>query len=148
MFGPNIAIRYERARYGLFDGVPAPPVPNTAWDRFASGRALMAAGNLAAAFEQLSVAVALDPGGRWANFYYGLCAYRLGLYADAVASFGICIGVDPHVATFYLNRAISRDACGQAVGAAQDREQALRYGNPSAAGRSAAHRQGRPAVVR
>ena len=39
-----------------------------------------------------SAALRLDPAGRWPNFYYGLCAYRIGGIEDAVAAFSVCIG--------------------------------------------------------
>ncbi len=83
------------------------------WEHYALGRALLTAGRVAEAAEELAAARRLDPAGLWSNFYFGLCAYRLARYEDAVAAFSVCIGANPRQAGCFYNRALSFNALGR-----------------------------------
>jgi tetratricopeptide (TPR) repeat protein len=125
-FGPSAVINQERRAREL-PGVPAvEPAPRTAWERYALGRSLLAAGELSRAADQLAAAVELDPAGRWANFYFGLCAYRSGRFADAVLAFNVCIGSAPDFAGCYYNRGLAHAALGRDGQALRDYDRALR----------------------
>lgn len=136
MFGPSAVLEHERHIHrqalGLAESsVPssprtASPAPCTAWEHCALGRACLASGDLARAAEELSAALALDPAGRWPNFYYGLCAYRLGHYQDAVAAFSVCIGTAPNSAGCFYNRGLAYAALGRPDQAMRDYDRALR----------------------
>jgi tetratricopeptide (TPR) repeat protein len=92
---------------------PVPPTPRTAWEHYALGRAFLACDDFPRAAEELTAALEQDPAGCWPNFYYGLCAYRVHRYDDAVAAFGVCIGAAPNVAGCYYNRALALAALGR-----------------------------------
>ena len=97
----------------------------TARAHYALGRALLASGNLPAAARELARAVELDPGGPWPNFYYGVCAYRLGRHQDAVSAFSVCIGAAPELAGCFYSRALAHAALGQDEQAISDYSRAL-----------------------
>ncbi len=84
--------------------------PHTAWEHYALGRSLLRSGDLERAAEEVERAVRLQPQGLWPNFYQGLCAYRLGRYADAAMAYSVCIGVAPEAAGCFFNRALAFDA--------------------------------------
>ena len=130
MFGPSAAIaEYEKAWAGGADprhaarGVIA--VPRTASEHGALGRAYLASGDLARASEELSAALRADPADRWANFYAGVCAYRIGRYGEAVTAFSTCIGAAPDSAGCYHNRAAAFAALGRPDDALRDYDRAL-----------------------
>ena len=66
--------------------------PPTSWERCALGRSHLQSGNLNAAESELKAAVRLEPGGLWPNYYYGVCAYRLGHAKEALQAFSVCLG--------------------------------------------------------
>jgi eukaryotic-like serine/threonine-protein kinase len=103
----------------------APPAPRTAWEHGALGRAFLRSGDLPDASRELAAALELDPGGRWTNFYYGLCAYRTGHYEDAVTAFSVCIGTAPDSAGCFNNRALARAALHHDDEALHDFDRAL-----------------------
>jgi len=82
-------------------------------------------GDLPRAAEQLAAALELDPAGRWSNFYYGLCAYRMSRYDDAVTAFSVCIGAAPNVTGCYYNRALAYAALGRPSQALHDYDRTL-----------------------
>jgi predicted Zn-dependent protease len=116
-FGPSAVIELERG------GVTVPS-PRTAWEHTAVGRALLRRGQLTAASAELRAAVALDPAGRWCNFYYGICAARQGQPHDAVAAFSVAIGTGPDVPEFFHNRAQAYRALGRSDEARRDNDRA------------------------
>lgn len=75
---------------------------------------------------ELEQAVRLKPQGLWPNFYQGVCAYRLGRYADAAAALSVCISAAPEAASCYYHRALALDALGRPERALLDYTQALR----------------------
>jgi tetratricopeptide (TPR) repeat protein len=124
LLGPSPVIDQERKRHGG----PEPSFPTTAttaWEHCALGRAFLRSGDLERAFEELKRAVDLQPQGLWPNFYYGLCAYRLKRYLDAVAAYGICIGAAPEPAGCFYNRALAYEAFDRTDLALQDYTRAL-----------------------
>jgi serine/threonine protein kinase/Flp pilus assembly protein TadD len=136
LFGPSIVLDQERKRldpsghgWALKERVSARPVPlaaQTVWEHCALGRSLLQEGRLQDAGDHLRQALLLQPHGFWPNFYYGLCAHRLGHHADAVAAFSVCIGAAPAVAVSYFNRALVYGAMGLEEQALRDYDQALR----------------------
>ncbi len=79
------------------------------------------------AAHEIGQAVLLKPQELWPNFYQGLCAYRQGHFADAVAAFSVCIGAAPEAASCFYNRGRSFAALGNADRAIEDYAQALRF---------------------
>lgn len=135
LFGPNPVINAERKHYGQVADV-ATPRPNgaadTAWEHYALGRALLRSGELAQAEKEMQKALELEAHGLWPNFYMGLCAFRLGRYADAALAYSVCIGTAPEAASCYYNRALAFSAQGMREQAIRDYDRALRY-DPSLA---------------
>jgi tetratricopeptide (TPR) repeat protein len=126
LFGNSAVLDAERRAYGA----QRPPRPHggaaqTAWEHCALGRALLRAGELQRADDELRRAVRLLPQGLWPNFYAGVCAYRLGHYESAVTAFSVCIGAAPAAACFY-NRALALTALGRHQAALDDYDQAQR----------------------
>jgi tetratricopeptide (TPR) repeat protein len=128
-FGPSVVLVHERQTY---DPRAAPatapataPAARTGWEHYALGRSLLGAGDVSGAAAQFTAALRLDPAGRWPNFYYGLCAYRLGRHEDAVAAFSVCIGAAPDAAGCYYNRALASARLGHADRALADYDRAL-----------------------
>jgi tetratricopeptide (TPR) repeat protein len=134
-FGPSSVLEEERAIHRRASGlaeaaVPLPshaasPAPRSAWEHYALGRALLVSGDLKRAAQELAAALELEPAGRWPNFYYGLCAYRLGRHEDAVAAFSVCIGTAPSVAGYFYNRALAYAALGRPSQAMRDYDRVL-----------------------
>jgi tetratricopeptide (TPR) repeat protein len=124
MFGPSVALVLQRRGIGQLDASDLPS-GRTAWEFIALGRARLSAGDLPGAARELSAALRLDPGGRWSNFYYGVCAQRMGRHEEAVAAFSVCIGTAPQVAGCFYNRALTYAALGRADHAANDVARAL-----------------------
>jgi serine/threonine protein kinase len=127
LLGSNAVLDEERTIYGA-----APPpasarrTAQTAWEHCALGRALLRAGDLRRADDELRRAVRLEPHGLWPNFYAGVCAYRLKHYESAVTAFSVCIGAAPSAAACFYNRALALAALGREKAARDDNDQALR----------------------
>ncbi len=85
----------------------------------------MIAGELESAAKELAIAVKLDPGARWPNFYLGVCAYRLGRYEDAATAFSVCIGTAPRIAPCFYKRGLALAALGRHEQAQLDFDRAL-----------------------
>jgi serine/threonine protein kinase/tetratricopeptide (TPR) repeat protein len=132
-FGPSAIVAYQRDNLAKTNptlhivATPGSPIPlaMTARDHCALGRSYLSGGDLARASQELKTALALDPAGRWANFYYGTCAYRSAHYDEAVSAFSVCIGADPRVAGFFYNRALAEAALGRSEQALRDYDRAL-----------------------
>jgi tetratricopeptide (TPR) repeat protein len=144
--GPSPVLEAERKYYGTTDRAdtlvgptgtkafdPVGPTllsardaPPAAWDHYALARALLRSGDLGRAAEEAGRAVRLEPQGLWPNFYQGLCAYRLGRYADAVRAYSVCIGAAPEAACCFYNRALALEGLGDAEQALNDYGLALR----------------------
>jgi tetratricopeptide (TPR) repeat protein len=112
----------ERQLHG--QPVEKPAAPKTAWEHSSVGRALLRAGRTDAAATEIAAALQQDPYGLWPNFYSGVCSYRRGRYADAVAAFGVCIGAEPNAAGGYCNRALALLALGRKDEARRDYDRA------------------------
>ena len=128
LFGHSPVLDYQRRVYqgdAATDDITAKPTRRTAWDHYALGRALLNSGQLVRAAEELRAAVAIHPAGLWPNFYYGLCADRLGHHDEALAAFSVCIGAAPQLAGCFHNRAMSHTALGHADAAVRDETRAL-----------------------
>jgi eukaryotic-like serine/threonine-protein kinase len=135
IFGPSVVLEYERSVYGqpldrnrASGEVNCPlstPVARTAWEHTALGRAHLDSGDLRRAAEELAAALECDPAGCWTNFYYGVCAYRMRRYDDAIAAFSVCIGAAPNVAGCFYNRALAFAAAGETDSAMRDYDHAL-----------------------
>jgi tetratricopeptide (TPR) repeat protein len=137
-FGPSAVLEYQRRALGQSqitnDKSPIPPSPHrTAWEHYALGRALLSSGDVPRAAQELSAALKLDPAGCWPNFYWGLCAHRMGRHDDAVAAFSVCIGAAPNVAGCYYNRALAYTALGRPEQALHDYNRALQIDPANAA---------------
>jgi tetratricopeptide (TPR) repeat protein len=133
LFGPSPVLDYERQRYatGADTASPARPtkkVARTAWEHYALGRSYLNSGMLNDAVVHLDQARAMEPAGLWSNFYYGLCAFRLGLYDRAANAFSVCIGKAPELAGFYYDRALAYTDLRQAALAVADYDQAILLG--------------------
>ncbi len=123
--GPSPVLAEARAQLGeSMDSVVRKPA--NAWEHCALGRLYLRAGSIERALTEVNRAVALDPQGLWPSFYQGLCAYRLGQFADATVAFSVCIGAAPDAAGCFYNRGRSFAAMGRADQALADYDQALR----------------------
>jgi serine/threonine protein kinase/tetratricopeptide (TPR) repeat protein len=100
--------------------------PDTVWEHWALGRALLRSGELDRAAAELDRAVRLQPQGLWPNFYRGLCAYRRRRYEEAVTAYSVCVGAAPEPAVCFYNRALACAALGRTEQARRDYDQALR----------------------
>jgi tetratricopeptide (TPR) repeat protein len=137
-FGRSAVIELERRNAmdsgGTRVAAPSPPgatpPPATAWEHTAIGRALLRRGDLPAAFAELRAAVTLQPAGRWSNYYFGVCAYRMGRPDDAVAAFSVAIGGGPDVPEFFHNRALAYLALGRPEDARRDGDRAAALRRP------------------
>lgn len=92
----------------------------TARQHDALGRVLLQSGELDAARQQFAEALRREPSLFWANFHLAACAYRQQDYAGALNAAGICVALAPDRAECYYNRALCRQALGQAQGAEED----------------------------
>jgi tetratricopeptide (TPR) repeat protein len=146
LFGPSRVLDEERKLHGGASRPVAPAAGGaepTAWEHYALGRALLRSGDLSRAAEEVERAVRLEPQGLWPNFYQGLCAYRLGRYADAVAAYSVCIGAVSRAvaagsdaplgaANCFYNRRLAYVALGRTEEAERDYQQILKL-DPSLA---------------
>jgi serine/threonine protein kinase/tetratricopeptide (TPR) repeat protein len=135
-FGASPLLEYERRRHAealkrndVAEAAGrrlAERPPQSAWEYFAMGRALLRAGDLAGAARFLEEAVERRPNDLWACFYQGVCAYRRQRYSEAVTAFTACITQSPDTALFHYNRALASSAGGDDDRALRDYDQALR----------------------
>ncbi len=99
--------------------------PQSAWEQYALGRALLDAGELDKAAAALEEAVRSRPGTFWPNFYQGVCAHRRGRLDEAVEAFRVCVALAPTSAPCYYNRGLVLAALGRAADARIDYDRSL-----------------------
>jgi serine/threonine protein kinase/Flp pilus assembly protein TadD len=120
--GPSAAV----ARESALRGEVAPDVRGQTFRECAAlGHALLRAGRLDRAAEELQRAVDLRPQDFWVHFYRAVCAYRRGRHAEAVHSFDVAVALAPAFAEVYHNRALAQAGCGNAAAALRDYDKAL-----------------------
>lgn len=100
--------------------------PETAWEHYALGRSLLAAGALEAAASEFDRATDLQPQDLWAQFSRGICAYRRRRFDTALSAFDVCVALSPGTAECYYNRARAHAALGHTELALRDYNHALR----------------------
>jgi serine/threonine protein kinase/lipoprotein NlpI len=135
MFGPSPVLAYKRQLHaealGMSDVARAAArqqaalPPRTAWQHYALGQALLAAGKLQEASAHFDQSLQIEPHEFWSNFYRGMCAYRLGHYSDAVVDFTVCVTLKGDVAGCYYNRALAYTQLGRTDRALADYDRAL-----------------------
>jgi serine/threonine protein kinase/Tfp pilus assembly protein PilF len=86
--------------------------PRTALEHVAAGRAYLGAGDLRQAEGEMNRALELDPGSVWANYFKGICGYRLGKPTVAVAAFSACAALAPNSAWCQYNLGLAFGAAG------------------------------------
>jgi tetratricopeptide (TPR) repeat protein len=129
LLGDSPLLRQERRTYAVAIGRTVPMKngrpAQTAWEHCCLGRALLNSDDLEGAAEHLRLAVRMEPGGLWPNFYAGLCAARQGRHEDAVIAFSTCIGVRPDSAVLFVNRALALEELERPAQALADYDRAL-----------------------
>src|SRR5262249_9655725 len=124
---PQTAWDHWASGVALLRCSPLPPLPPVSgWEAAPLGLSLLNALNLAQAAAAFEKAVALEPHGLWPNFYHALCCFRLGRHDDAVRSLSVCIGASPDRGRLFYNRALAQAALGRAEEARRDWEHARR----------------------
>jgi serine/threonine protein kinase/tetratricopeptide (TPR) repeat protein len=130
--GPSLTIdRIRRSlaeRLGRAASMPEPDAaPLSTYDHYDLGRSLLGSQRYAEAIEHFRLCLDRHPKDFWANFYRGLCEYRLRHYQAAESAFGICIVLAPagSEAKCYHNRAMAAEALGRDDEALHDYSQAL-----------------------
>jgi serine/threonine protein kinase/tetratricopeptide (TPR) repeat protein len=104
----------------------AETAPRTAWEHYALGRSLLAAGALEAAALEFDRATDLQPQDLWAQFSRGVCAYRRRRFEDALRAFDVCVALSPGTAECYYNRGRAHAALGHTDLARRDDDHARR----------------------
>lgn len=95
-------------------GPPAPGEGASPAERYERARIDLRAGRYAEASEVFREARDVRPGDFWPGFFHGVCAYRLGEFADAAADFQACLALRPDSAACQFNLALALDAQGRA----------------------------------
>jgi tetratricopeptide (TPR) repeat protein len=142
--GPSHALAWKLTALGGEANPAAGPIAPTFRDHAALGRALLRDGSLDRAAEELERAVELRPTDFWSHYYGGLCAFRLGRHAEAIASFNVAIALAPEFAEIYYNRALAHTAAGYTASALRDYDRALTLAPtlaPAALNRGILHHQ-------
>jgi serine/threonine protein kinase/TolA-binding protein len=94
--------------------------------RYALARSFLRSGDEERALAEFRRAVREEPQEFWANFYRGRCAYRLGLYEEALNAFSVCVALSPDQAECFFNRALVLTALHQTEEALLDYDRALK----------------------
>jgi serine/threonine protein kinase/tetratricopeptide (TPR) repeat protein len=116
--GDSPVLASQRQQYAEALGDPEIAVvatrgPQTAWEHYALGRMALKAGALETAATSFDHACSLQPQGFWPHYYQGVCAYRQKNYAQSLAAFSVCVGVNASNAVCFYNRALAFSALHQ-----------------------------------
>lgn len=128
LLGPSEVLRRERQfRLGEAAAVAANDSDaSSTRDHTALGHALLRAGDEPGALKQFRRAVQEQPQDFWANYYRGRCAYRLGLFDEALSAFSVCVALAPDQAECFYNRAVTLTALNLRGAALNDYDRAVR----------------------
>jgi tetratricopeptide (TPR) repeat protein len=130
LFGPNCVLDQERRTHTEALALPLPaqttPMPRSAWEHGALGRALLRAGQLESAALHFQRALDLEPGNLWTHFASGLCAYRRTRFEDALMAFHACVALAPERAWGFYYRGLAYQELGNQERARQDFQTARR----------------------
>jgi serine/threonine protein kinase/Flp pilus assembly protein TadD len=134
-FGPSCVLFLERQRHAAALGLTelaqeaarqgSLHPPQTAWEHYALGRALLRAGDTTRAKDQFQLALDMKPQGLWPHFYWGKCAFQLKQYEEAVSAFTACYALAPDRAWCVYNRGLAYEALGRLDQALHDYDRAL-----------------------
>ena len=136
LFGASPVLAHERQSHAAALGLTevarlaarrrAELAPKSAWEHYALGRSLLAAGALEDAALELDRATDLQPQDLWAQFARGICAYRRLRFDAALRAFDICVALSPRTAECYYNRGRAHAALGHTELARRDYDHAQR----------------------
>ncbi len=116
LFGLSPALARDLARFLAQSDATDPTLevdpPRTAWEHYELGESYFQTGELAAAERAFRRSAQLDPDEFWPQFFWGVCASRLGRHQDAVTAVSAAIALKPDSAECYYNRARSHEALG------------------------------------
>ena len=136
LFGASPVLAHERQSHAEALGLTevahsaarsrARLAPQTAWEHYALGRSLLAAGALEVAALELDRATDLQPQDLWAQFSRGICAYRRRRFDAALHAFDVCVALSPGTAECYYNRGRAHAALGHTDLARRDYDHARR----------------------
>ncbi len=129
-FGLSPALARDLGRYLALLGERDPSLtaaepPRTAWEYYDLGRSYLQSGEDAAAEQAFRRSVELEPDEFWPQFFWGVCAYRTGLYHDATIGLSAAIALNPRAAECYYNRAKAHEKLGEDERAIADYTRAL-----------------------
>ena len=77
------------------------------------------------ASRELGIAVELQPGSFWANYFHGLCAFQRGEFERARESFRVCLALNDKQAWCFFNRAVTLEKLKDQNAARRDYDRAL-----------------------
>ncbi len=133
--GPCTGLYFERSEQerglGLMDEAAADVrraqriAPASAWDHVVVGLYYQRHGEPEKGRDHIAKAIARDPKSFWARLHLGKCDLQAGRTSDALISFAICVGIDPHNPIGHLHKALAHARLGQRAAALADIEQAL-----------------------
>jgi serine/threonine protein kinase/tetratricopeptide (TPR) repeat protein len=142
LFGASPVLAHERQSHAAALGLTEDArlialrrgelAPKSAWEHYALGRSLLAAGALEGAALELDRATDLQPQDLWAQFARGICAYRRLRFDAALQAFDICVALSPGTAECYYNRGRAHAALGNIELARRDYDHAQRMTPPMA----------------
>jgi eukaryotic-like serine/threonine-protein kinase len=115
LFGPSTVLCRQRQVYaqelGLKDLARTAETqaralpPHNAWEHYTLGEFYLRSNDFAVADQEFRQALRLEPQDLWAEFFHGICAYRLGEYEEAAATFRICCALAPRLADYSFDLA-------------------------------------------
>lgn len=127
--GSSPALGRDLGRYlaqiGESDPSPVAVPPRTPWEHYDLGKSYLQSREIAAAEQAFRRSVELDPGEFWPQFYWGVCAYRLGRFHDAAGALSAAIALQPAAAECYYNRAKAYEGLNAVDRARADYSRAL-----------------------
>lgn len=135
LVGPRLVLYLAQARLAreagdettanAADRAAASLSPRSAGEHRELGRMLLRDGQATAAARHFAIAVDLEPGDLWSNFYQAQADYELGHYDDAVMALTACIALAPRSGWCYYNRGLSYARLGRIDRAQADLSRAL-----------------------